>query len=330
MPRIFGTHPGGETVEQVTISSGALTASLLTHGATLQDLRLQGIAHPLVLGSPRLEDYLGPMAYFGATVGRYANRIAEGRFTLNGTTYQLDCNEAGRTCLHGGRAGIGLRNWTLEASTSDSATFALLLDDGDMGFPGRCAVTVSYRATGTALEITMEATPSAPCPISLAHHSYFSLDSSGDVAGQTLQIAAQHYLPVDDRLIPLGRIAPVEATPFDFRSPREIGHHSYDHTFCLDADRTAARLTGRDGLVLEVETDAPGLQVYNAAHLPTEGLPGLDGLRYGPRAGLALETQEWPDAPNQLTFPDPVVRPGEVYRNRTVYRFAQTPQAQGS
>lgn len=323
MARLFGTRPDGEAVQQVKITSGALTASILTHGATLQDLRLEGVAHPLVLGSERFEDYLGPMTYFGATVGRYANRIAEGRFSLDGKSYQLDLNEAGRTCLHGGGNGIGVRNWTLEASTPDSATFALLLADGDMGFPGRCAISVTYRVTGTALEITMEATPSAPCPISLAHHSYFCLDGAGDVAGQTLQIAAEHYLPVDDRLIPSGEIAPVAETPFDFRTPREIGTHGYDHNFCLDGDAPAARLTGRDGLVLEVETDAPGLQVYNAAHLPAEGLPGLDGLAYGPRAGLAMETQEWPDAPNHEDFPDPVIRPGEVYRNHTIYRFTQ-------
>ncbi|WP_010141858.1 aldose epimerase family protein [Oceanicola sp. S124] len=323
-PALFGLLPDGSPVHGVTIGTGALRATLLTHGARLQDLRLAGVAHPLVLGSPRLEDYLGPMNYFGATVGRYANRIAGGRFSLDGRSYQLDRNESGQTCLHGGSAGTGVLNWSLEEQTPDSATFALLLADGDMGFPGRCAVSVTYRVTGTALEITMEATPSAACPISLAHHSYFCLDGAGDVAGQTLQIAAEHYLPVDDRLIPLGEISPVAATPFDFRTPRQIGPHGYDHNFCLDGDGPAARLTGRDGLVLEVETDAPGLQVYNAAHLPTEGLPGLDGLAYAPRAGLAMETQEWPDAPNHDSFPDPVIRPGEVYRNQTVYRFTKT------
>ncbi|MBR9765388.1 MAG: galactose mutarotase, partial [Rhodobacteraceae bacterium] len=275
MSEIFDHLPDGSPVHSVTIGSGALRATLLSHGARLQDLRLAGVAHPLVLGSPRLADYLGPMDYFGATVGRYANRIAGGRFSLDGRSYQLDLNENGQTCLHGGSAGTGVLNWSLEEETPDSATFALLLADGDMGFPGRCALSVTYRVRDTALEITMEATPSAPCPISLAHHSYFCLDDAGDVAGQRLQIAAGHYLPVDAALIPTGEIAPVAGTPFDFRTPREIGTFDYDHNFCLDGDGAgggegpALRLTGRDGLGLEVTTDAPGLQLYNAAHLPS-------------------------------------------------------------
>lgn len=329
----FGQLPDGRPVSRVTISSGALTASLLSHGARLQDLRLDGGTHPLVLGSDRLEDYLGPMDSFGATIGRYANRIAGGRVTLDGREHRLDRNEDDRTCLHGGRAGTHALNWQVEDHGPAHVTFALLLPDGHMGFPGQLATTVTYRCAGAALDITIEAAPDAPCPLSFAHHSYFILDTSGDVAGHELHVAAAQYLPVDAAKIPTGDLAPVDGTRFDFRTPRPVGTGGYDHNFCLDAPAgaagedgamiRAARLRGRSGLALSVETDAPGLQVYDAAHLPASGLPGLDGQVYRPRAGLALETQEWPDAPNQPDFPDPVIRPGNVYRNRTRYGFTR-------
>lgn len=322
MTSVFGHLPDGRPVQRITISSGALTASLLDHGARLQDLRLAGHAAPLVLGSPRLADYLGPMDSFGATVGRYANRIAGGRFTLDGQTFQLDRNERDRTCLHGGSGGLHRQLWQLEDHGPAHATFALLLPDGHMGFPGALAATVTYRCDGTTLRVTMEATPTAPCPLSMANHAYFTLTDTGDIAAQELQVAATHYLPTDADKIPTGEIAAVTGTRFDFTRPTPIGPEPLDHCFCLDGDGPAARLS-TPGLALEVDTDAPGLQVYNAAHLPTPGLTGLEGRLYTARAGLALETQEWPDAPNRPAFPDPVIRPGEVYRNATAYRFVQ-------
>ncbi|MBT9382877.1 galactose mutarotase [Pseudooceanicola sp. CBS1P-1] len=322
----FGTLPSGEEVRVVEIGNGVLSARLLTHGARLQDLRLAGVAHPLVLGSDRLEDYLGPMAYFGATVGRYANRIGGAAFVLDGERYALDANEGGRTCLHGGSEGTGVCNWTLAEAGADMAAFTLDLPDGHMGFPGLFEARVTYRIEAAQLLVEMEAQCSADCPVSLAHHSYFSLDTAGDVAGTRLHVPASHYLAVDAAKIPLpGAPAPVAGTAFDFRVPRLFGASGIDHNYCFEEAEGVVRLmaiaSGREGLSLVVESDAPGLQVYGADHLPIAGLPGLEGLSYGPRAGLALETQNWPDAPNRPDFPDAVLRSGATYRNVTRYGF---------
>lgn len=319
----FGTLPDGRAIERVTISGGGLTARIMTFGASLQDLRLEGEDHPLVLGSDQLEDYMGPLRYFGATVGRYANRIAGGRFSLNGRQYQLDRNEAARTCLHGGSQGFGVDVWTLASSTADRAVFTLHQPDGHMGFPGAVEAEVIYRIVDGALEICMQAVCTADCPVSMANHAYFNLDGSADARDHSLRIAAAHYTPVDDHLIPTGEIAPVEGTDFDFRNARPIGPAGYDHNFCLDEGtglREAAELTGTNGLSLRVETDAPGLQVYDLAHLP-EGTRGLDGRSYGPNGGIAMETQNWPDAPNQPNFPETVVKAGTPYRNLTRLSF---------
>lgn len=322
---VFGTLPDGRQVMQVDIGSGALRASLLTHGARLRDLRLDGVPHPLVLGATSLAPYLGDMVYFGATVGRYANRIGGGRFTLDGHEFTLDRNEGGRTCLHGGSDGTGALVWELVDHGADHATFALDLPDGHMGFPGDLAVTTTYCCRDNALEVVTEATPSAPCPLSFAHHSYFALRGEGDISQCRLEIAAERYLPVDAEQIPTGELAAVEGTPFDFRSPRELGRQSIDHNFCLQRGAApVARVTAPSGLQLEVETEAPGLQVYTADHIAPPANPDPDHAAFGPRSAIALETQEWPDAPNKPAFPDPVIRPGQTYRNATIYRFRQT------
>ncbi|MBR9894170.1 galactose mutarotase [bacterium] len=321
----FGTLPDGTQIMQVEIGRGALRASLLSHGARLRDLRLDGVSHPLVLGASSLAPYLGAMAYFGATVGRYANRIGGGRFTLDGHEVTLDRNEAGRTCLHGGRDGTATLPWDLVDHGADHATFALELPDGHMGFPGELAITTTYRCQDSCLEIVTEATPSAPCPLSFAHHSYFALSDEVNIDQCRLQIAAERYLPVTAEQIPTGEIASVADTPFDFRRPRSLGPQTIDHNFCLARGTgPAARLTAPSGLQLEVETDAPGLQVYTADHIAAPAGPDPDRAAYGPRAAIALETQEWPDAPNHPTFPYPVIRPVQIYRNRTTYRFRNT------
>ncbi|QPM90854.1 aldose epimerase family protein [Pseudooceanicola algae] len=318
----FGTLPGGEAVRTVTIAGDGLRADLMTFGASLIDLRLDGVPHPLVLGSPRLQDYLGPLRYFGATVGRYANRIAGGCFSIDGTTWQLDRNEAGRTTLHGGSRGMGGANWHLTEARADMARFALTQPDGHMGFPGALEASCTYRIANAVLEITMEATCTAACPISLANHAYFNLDGSADARDHTLKIAAQRYTPVDAQQIPTGDLIPVAGTPFDFRAERPIGTAGYDHNFCLDGSglRPVATLRGRNGVFMQLETDAPGLQVYDLAHL-SAGTQGHTGMTYGPHAGIAMETQEWPDAMNQPAFPDPVKPAGAAYCNTTRLSF---------
>lgn len=329
----FGTLPSGETVQKVTLQGEGLTAGVIGYGARLQDLRLDGVGYPLVLGAQTLAPYLGPMDYFGATVGRYANRIAGGHFSIGGKTYHADLNDGGRACLHGGRDGAAFHNWALEGAGTDEASFTLVLPAGHMGFPGTFRARTTYRLAGQTLDIEMTASCDMDCPVSLAHHSYFNLDGGSSVRDHLLWINAESYLPVDGDTLPTGEIAPVAGTPFDFQAARRIGRHGYDHNFCLPPTRgrmrPAASLTGTSGLRLSLEADAPGLQVYDAGHLQATGpggpggpLTGLDGIPYGTQAGLALETQEWPDAPNHRAFPSPLLPAGRLYRHRMRLSFS--------
>lgn len=318
------TLPDGRRVDALTLRGGGLTARLLTLGATVQDLRMDGVDHPLVLGCPDPADYLGDGLYLGAVVGRFANRIGGARFTLDGREYRTDPNFRGRHTLHGGARGTHWHLWTIEDARPDAATLSLALPDGDMGFPGALSVRADIALRDGALIVDLSATADAPTPCNLAHHGYFILDDTGDVRGHRLRIAADRYLPVDDDLIPLDP-APVEGTRFDFRAARSIAPGAYDHNFCLSdgpvAPRVVAELTGGTGIRMRIETDQPGLQVYDGAHF--KEMAGLDNRRYGPFAGVALETQGWPDAPNRPDFPDAILRPGETYRHHAAYRFSR-------
>ena len=322
-PDAFGTTPDGRPVAAVTLRGPHLTARVLTLGATVQDLRLDGVAHPLVLGFPAAEDYFGPGLYAGALVGRFANRLGGGRFAIDGREYRAGCNEAGRNLLHGGADGIHHGIWTIAGLAGDRVALVLELPDGHMGFPGALRIRAEISVCGDALAFDLRAEADAPTLCSLAHHGYFALDDSGDARGHLLQAAADHYLPVDAGLIPTGEIAAVEGTRFDFRRPRDLRGGDYDHNLCLARARgplrPVAALTGRSGLRMEIETTEPGLQLYDGRHF--DGAAGLDGRRYGPHAGVALETQLWPDAPNHPGFPDAVLRPGQVWRAVTRYRF---------
>ncbi|MFN3526458.1 MAG: aldose epimerase family protein [Paracoccus sp. (in: a-proteobacteria)] len=319
----LGTLPCGQQVECMTLRDGALTARVLSFGAIVQDLRLDGVDHPLVLGCPEPMGYLDEGRYFGAIVGRFANRIGHGRFSIDGQPYQTDRNFRDRHTLHGGVLGTDLHPWRIEALTEASVTLSLTLDDGHMGFPGTIDMTAVIALADNALSIALSARSDRATPCSLTHHGYFDLDGQGDIRDHSLMIEADDYLPVDDDLIPTGQIAPVAGTAFDFRQPRPIGSAGYDHNFCLSRGpvplRPVARLTGRSGLSMQVLTTACGLQLYDGAHL--SNIRGLGGRIYGPHAGVALEAQHWPDAPNRPGFPDAILRPGQLYTEQTVYRF---------
>lgn len=325
--QIFGTTPDGQTIRRVVLSGGGLSASIITYGASLQDLRLSGHDAPLVLGYERIEDYLDHSVYFGAIVGRYANRIAHGRFSLDGETHRLPANDRGHT-LHGGPDGTWRRNWTLAEAGPDFATLRLVDPAG--GFPGNLAISCIYRLLPeTTLSVELSATTDAPTLCNLAHHSWFNLDDggAGTVLDHRLQIEADAYLPVDGEGIPVGIAAAVAGTPFNFRHERRIGGSGmlYDHNFCLAGMRRplsfAARLEGAEsGISMDLWTTEPGLQFFDGA-IPARVVPGLGGRRYGSHAGLCLEPQIWPDAPNRPDFPQAVLRPGEEYRQRTEFRF---------
>lgn len=323
----FGMLPDGTPVDRVSIVGGGLTANILTYGATVQDLRLDGVDHPLVLGAPVLKPYLGPMTYFGAIVGRFANRIANGKFSIGDETNHVPANWLGRHALHGGPVGTGQKVWKIGALSADSLRLDLTLPDGDMGFPGEMSVSARFflGADGD-LAIDIQATTDAPSPCSFAHHGYFNLDGGADITNHLLWIDSQSYLPVDDDLIPTGEVADVAETPFDFRTARELESRRIDHNFCLSARQVPLRpvaelFSGESGIAMRVETTEPGLQIYDGGYIPKEGLPGLDDYRYGPFAGIAMETQSWPDAPNRPDFPSAILLPSETYSHQIRYRF---------
>lgn len=331
-PEPFGATGDGETVQRLAISGGGLAAKVLSWGAIVQDLRLAGHVQPLTLGFERLDHYLDHSLYFGATVGRCANRIAGGRFTIDGERYQAEGNDGGNT-LHGGSKGLDRRNWSIAAHGPDFVTLTAQEPSGWMGFPGGLDVSCIYRlATPGVLSVELTATCDRPTLCNLAHHSYFNLDDGGrgSILDHRLSIAAAAYTTVDDRLLPTGAVLPVIGTDFDFLLPRTIRARDaedvrYDHNFCLSAARVPIRQVAwaqgaSSGVEMEVWTTEPGLQLFTG-HFPDRAVPGLDGIIYRSFAGFCLEPQVWPDSPNQPHFPQAVLRPGEEYRQVTEYRF---------
>ena len=328
----FGQLADGTPVERVAIARGGLSASIMTLGAAITDLRFSG--RGVVLGFGDLASYLAHSPYFGVIAGRHANRIAGGRFRLDGREVELERNDGGRNHLHGGAMGFARRPWSLREAGAAHAVLALVSGDGDAGYPGRVEVTVRYEIpeAGDRLRIVLEAVTHRPTLVSLATHSYFNLDGTADIGGHLLQIEADAYLPVDGEAIPTGEVRPVAGTPFDFRRLRRIDEHgaevAHDHNFCLSAmptsePRQVARLVGREsGLAMDILTTEPGLQFYDGYKLAVP-CAGLGGRAYGPRAGLCLEPQRWPDSPNHRHFAGAVLRPGELYRQVTEYRFSQ-------
>ena len=329
------------------VNDSGMRAQISTYGGTIVSLWVPdryGEPGDVVLGFDTLAEYVDHSPYFGCVVGRYANRIARGRFTLDGVTYQLACND-GPNHLHGGEVGFDKCVWSSSVRESDQGEpvldLSLTSPDGDQGYPGTLRVRVSYTLTdANALRIDYEATTDAPTILNLTNHSYFNLSAGqqATVLDYELRLDADRYTPVDDTLIPTGELAPVAGTPLDFRSPRLIGARieadhpqmriagGYDHNFVINGAAGTLRLAARvvdptSGRVMTVRTTEPGVQLYSANFLPLEGLPGKRGLTYGPRAALCLETQHFPDSPNKPHFPSVILRPGAKFRSTTVYAF---------
>jgi aldose 1-epimerase len=329
----FGRTAQGEVVHRVEISAGGLRAKVMSWGAVLQDLRLEGHGAPLVLGFEAFEPYPTYSPHFGAVPGRFANRIRDGRFVLEGERFQTDRNQEGKHTLHGGRQGYSKVNWRIAEHGDDFVTLALASPDGDMGFPGNLEARCTYKVkpAGT-LSIEYAATTDRPTLCNLTNHSYFNLDDGGasDILDHRLTMNASAYLPNDQDSIPNGIVEPVDGTPFDFRMARTIrtdGEQTpYDNNFCLASQRRplarAAWAQGAvSGIEMEMWTTEPGVQFY-MGHKIKPGMPGgLNRIQYGPSSGFCLEAQVWPDAPNRPYFPQAVLRPGETYRQVTEYRF---------
>lgn len=338
----FGRTPAGEAVELLKLDNGLLSCELLTFGATIRSLRVpdrEGTPADVVLGYDHLEDYLTRDGYLGATVGRFANRIAKGRFTLDSKEYILAVNN-GPNHLHGGTVGFSHRVWTVEDLGRDYAVLSLVSPDGEEGYPGRLTVRAAFRLEGTALTIHYEAVSDRDTPCSLTNHSYFNLSGhgSGPVLDQEILLHAQYYTPADEDSIPLGHTAPVEGTPMDLRQSSPIGGRigedfsqllqarGYDHNYVVEGQpgvlRPAARaFSPASGIAMEVSTTLPGVQFYTANFLE-EGRPGKEGALYGPRQGFCLETQFFPDSPNQPAFPSAILKAGEKYGHMTRFSFS--------
>jgi aldose 1-epimerase len=330
--RVGGTDDDPVHELRLTGPDGAC-ARILTFGATIRDLTIPMPSgpHGVVLGFDGFDAYPGHGMYFGALVGRFANRIRGGRFRIDGHDHALDRNERGRTTLHGGRHGFGNRNWTITDLTVSSVTLDLQSPDGDQGFPGALHARCRYALSGAhVLTLDLTATTDRATPVSLCQHAYFNLDGTADLRHHSLQVFADSYLPLDEDQVPTGEIAPVDGTQYDLRAPHDLsGPARFDTPFALTAAPRpdglvpAARLVSRrSGLTLDVATTKPGLQVYDGSYVPA-GLTGLRGAVYGPRTGLCLETQFHPDSPNQPAFPDSILRPGQTYAHRTEFAFSQ-------
>lgn len=346
----YGTMADGVVVESVTLSNGkGVSARIIAYGATLQSLKAPdraGVVADVVLGYDDLASYIGKPNYFGVTVGRYANRIAGGKFSLDGKPYQLPLNDKANS-LHGGTVGFDKRLWTI-ASVGEGAfasvSLSLTSADGDQGYPGTVEVRVTYALDEAgSLTIDFDATTSAPTIINLTNHALFNLAGEGsaeDVLSHRLQIPAGKYTPVDRALIPTGELRSVAGTVFDFTRGRAISEglrdgtdpqiaagRGYDHNFALDAGLTtqpklAARLEDpASGRVLEVLSTEPGVQVYTGNFLDGTRA-GKSGHLYRMGDGIALEPQKFPDAPNQPRFVSARVDPGKPYHHRMIFRLS--------
>ena len=337
----FGRLPDGAVVELYTLNnSHGLRARIMTYGAIVVSLEVpdrDGHAGDITLGYDSLGGYLEASPYFGAVVGRYGNRIARGKFTLDGTEYTLAANN-GDNHLHGGLKGFDKVVWAAEPVREEAAVgvrLSYLSPDGEEGYPGNLSCVVTYRITeDNELTIAYEATTDKATPVNLTHHSYFNLagQGRGDILGHELLLEADSYTPVDDGLIPTGEISPVAGTPFDFTTPYAIGARiarvpgGYDHNFVLrsgggDLTRAAEVYEPASGRVMEILTTEPGIQFYSGNFLDGT-ITGKVERVYRQHYGFCLETQHFPDSPNQPDFPSTILRPGEAYQTRTIYRFS--------
>lgn len=303
-----------EDVRAVDITGGGLSARVLTWGATLQSLQIDGQDFSVILGSQELRAYQGDLLYFGAIVGPVANRIAGGRFALNGQDHSLERNENGRTTLHGGSTGFAQRNWSLIRQGDDFVMLGIEHPEGLGGFPGPMAVEVSYRLLADhCLEVELRGQSDKVACFSPAFHGYWNLDGAGDILSNRLTVDADRFTPVNDQLLPLGHTASVAGTEFDYREPRTVSP-DLDHNFCVGRERGEVRrvalLEGRVNSLV-VESTEPGLQVYTAGATSSGPWPGLDGRPFGRNAGIAIEPQLWPDAPNNPGFPSARIEPGQ-------------------
>jgi len=340
---IFGTTPEGVEIRKFTVSNDhGVTASFINFGAILTALNVpdrNGEAEEVTLGFDTLEGYMSDIWYFGATIGRYANRIAKGRFSLNGAEYQLARNSP-PSHLHGGNKGFNKVVWHPETQTnrdSIGVVFSYLSSDGEEGYPGNLSTRVTYTLNNqNELIIAYLAETDKATPINLTNHTYWNLQGagSGNVLNHALMLNAHRYLPTDDDRIPTGEIQSVNDTPMDFTRPLKIGARidrikggGYNHCYVLNKQEDSLSLAARvhepkSGRIMEIHTTEPGIQFYTGHFL--ENYRGAGGIILNKYDGLCLEAQHFPNSVNQPQFPSTILRPGDLYRQTTVHKFSAT------
>ncbi|XP_073413666.1 galactose mutarotase isoform X1 [Dendrobates tinctorius] len=332
---VFGKLPDGKTVESFLLESHFVKAEIITYGCIITRLETKdkhGNFTDIVLGFDSLEGYINKHPYFGAVVGRVANRIANGKFSVDGQDYQLPINN-GPNSIHGGLKGFDKVLWKPK-EIENGVEFSYTSADGEEGYPGELQVWVTYMLLGTELIINYKAGTSKTTPINLTNHSYFNLSGQGsaNIYSHEISINADHYLPVDDTMIPTGELVPVEGTCFDLRKTVDLGSqiakltvNGFDHNFCLSKtgrQHYCARVYHEpSGRVLTVRTTLPGVQFYTANFLDGS-LKGKGGVVYPKHSAFCLETQTWPDAVNKPQFPNALLHPGEEYDQTTWYNFS--------
>ena len=334
MIEVFRAHP---TFQGFRVDTGELRAEVIELGGIVTRLEIPdrtGSFANVLLGCPTIADYLGFHPHFNCLVGRYANRMTNARFELDGTAYRLDANLPPHH-LHGGSTGFGLRRWT-GGVDGESVVLRLTSPDGDAGYPGNLTVEARYSFTGSDMTLTFEAATDAPTPVSLSSHHYYNLSGQPGttIDNHDVMIDAHAYLPVSDALTQRGEIRAVADTPFDLRRPvrladafaaadeqMRLADGGFDHTFVLRSGfaRAAVVRHPETGRTLTVTTDQPGVQFYTSNTLH---MAGRHGRRYPQRGGLCLETQQSPDAPNHAAYPNVIVRPGRLFTARTVFSFS--------
>jgi aldose 1-epimerase len=350
--RAFGSTASGQKVRRYTLTNqNGASVSIITYGGIVTSLKVpdcEGKLGDVVLGFKTLSDYEEKSPYFGCLVGRYGNRIAKGKFTLEGQTYRLAINNNGQS-LHGGLKGFDKVVWNAapaQGKQGPSLKLTYVSKDGEEGYPGNLRVTATYTLTNkNELKLVYRAKTDKVTVVNLTHHSYFNLagQGRGDILGHVVTIHANKFTPVDQLLIPTGKIAPVKGTPFDFRTPTSIGARidagdeqlkfagGYDHNFVADKRPGHLGLIAKikepkSGRVMEVISTEPGVQFYSGNFLNST-LVGKGGKIYGFRTGFCFEPQHFPDSPNRRNFPPTVLKPGEIYKNTIIYKFSAAHRA---
>ncbi len=314
----FGKTAAGELVQKITLSSGTVTASILTYGAILQSVRLAGVAHDLTIGADNMTAYQGEFRYHGSLIAPVVNRLTNAA----AGDARFEKNFLGKHSLHSGSAGVEHKVWTLARANNDEAVLTLTLPHGEGGFAGVRQVSATFTIKDHTLRMEVAVTSDRDTIWNAANHSYWNLDGSDTFAGHQLQINADSYLPTTDEFIPTGEIAPVAGTDFDFRSPRAIAPNAppLDNSFCVGHAAGPLRevlvLRGASGVTLRIATTEAGIQVYDCRQTRADGRPAF--------GGLAIEAQNWPDAPNHAGFPSIDLAAGETRVQTTQWQFAKS------